>query len=40
MASYLEAYGASEEIRARRIRFLKIGSIVLVCSLIAGLTRQ
>jgi hypothetical protein len=38
MASYLEAYGASEEIRARRIRFLKIGSIVAVCSLIAGLT--
>ncbi len=38
MSSYLEAYGASEEIRARRIRILKISSILLVCALVGGVT--
>jgi hypothetical protein len=38
MASYLEAYGASEELRARRIRLLKISSVVLVFVLIASVT--
>ena len=38
MSSYLEAYGASEDLRARRIRLLKISSIVLSCALAAGLT--
>ena len=37
MSSYLEAYGASEEHRARRIRLLKISSIMLGCALVAGL---
>jgi hypothetical protein len=36
MSSYLETYGASEELRARRIRLLKIGSILLVCAIVAG----
>jgi hypothetical protein len=36
MASYLEAYGASEELRARRIRLIKISSILAVCVLLAG----
>ena len=38
MASYLEAYGASEELRARRIRLIKISSVVLACALMAGVT--
>lgn len=38
MSSYLEAYGAAEEQRARRIRIVKVASIVLVCGLIVGLT--
>ncbi len=38
MSSYLEAYGASEESRARRIRLIKISAIVLVGALIVGLT--
>jgi hypothetical protein len=38
MSSYLEAYGASEELRARRIRLIKVASIVLVCATIIGLT--
>jgi len=38
MSSYLEAYGASEELRARRIRWIKTTSIVVVCVLIVGLT--
>ena len=36
MSSYLETYGASEELRARRIRLIKISSIVLVFALAAG----
>jgi hypothetical protein len=36
MSSYLEAYGASEELRARRIRLIKISSIVLALTLLAG----
>jgi hypothetical protein len=38
MSSYLETYGASEELRARRIRLIKILSVALVCALLAGLT--
>jgi hypothetical protein len=38
MSSYLEAYGASEESRARRIRLIKISSIVAACALIVGFT--
>jgi len=38
MSSYLETYGASEELRARRIRLIKIASVVLVCVLVASLT--
>jgi len=38
MASYLEEYGASEELRARRIRLLKISSILLACALLASVT--
>jgi hypothetical protein len=38
MASYLEAYGASEELRARRIRLIKISSVVLVFALIGSVT--
>jgi len=38
MSSYLEAYGAAEEQRARRIRILKVSSIVVVAGLIIGLT--
>jgi hypothetical protein len=38
MSSYLEAYGAAEEQRARRIRILKVASIVVVAGLIIGLT--
>jgi hypothetical protein len=37
MSSYLEAYGASEELRARRIRLIKISSIMIACALVAGL---
>jgi hypothetical protein len=36
MSSYLEAYGASEEYRARRIRLIKNSSIALACALVAG----
>jgi hypothetical protein len=36
MSSYLEAYGASEEHRAKRIRQIKISSLVLTCALIVG----
>jgi hypothetical protein len=38
MSSYLEAYGASEQIRARRIHLIKIASVILALVLIAGLT--
>lgn len=38
MSSYLEAYGAAEAQRARRIRIAKIASIVLVGGLVIGLT--
>ena len=34
MASYLEAYGASEQLRARRIHLIKISSVVLALALI------
>lgn len=37
MSSYLESYGAAEELRARRIRLIKISSIVAVCGLILAL---
>jgi hypothetical protein len=37
MSSYLEAYGAAEEKRARVVRLLKITSISLVCAVLAGL---
>jgi hypothetical protein len=36
MASYLEAYGASEQLRARRIHLIKISSVMLVLALIVG----
>jgi hypothetical protein len=36
MASYLEAYGASEQLRARRIYLIKISAVVLAFALIAG----
>jgi len=36
MSSYLEAYGATEEHRARLIRQVKIGSITLVSVLVLG----
>jgi hypothetical protein len=37
MSSYLEAYGAAEQHRARIIGIIKISSIVLGCALVAGL---
>ncbi len=37
MSSYLEAYGAAEEQRAKRVRLIKISSIVLGCVLVVGL---
>lgn len=37
MSSYLEAYGAAEEQRAKRVRLIKISSIVLACVLVVGL---
>lgn len=37
MSSYLEAYGASEARRERRVHIIKITSIVLACVLVAGL---
>jgi hypothetical protein len=37
MSSYLEAYGAAEQQRARIIGIIKISSIVLACALVAGL---
>src|SRR6267378_4384575 len=36
MGAYLEAYGANEERRVRRMRLLKISLIVLVCAGILG----
>ena len=36
MGGYLEAYGAGEERRVRRVRLLKISLIVLVCASILG----
>jgi hypothetical protein len=36
MSSYLEAYGSSEEQRAKRIRLIKIGSLTLFCALVLG----
>jgi len=38
MSGYLEAYGAREEQRARRIRIFKVASIVLVAALVIGFT--
>ena len=38
MSSYLEAYGAAEEQRVKRIRLVKNGAIALAIVLIAGLT--
>src|SRR5579862_8130500 len=37
MASYLEAYGAAEQHRARIIGIVKISSIILGCALVVGL---
>ncbi len=37
MSSYLEAYGAAEQHRARIVRIIKISSIVLACALVIGL---
>ena len=37
MSSYLEAYGANEEQRQKRIRLIKNVSISLACALIVGL---
>jgi hypothetical protein len=37
MSSYLEAYGAAEEHRARVLGIVKTSSIVLACVLVAGL---
>jgi hypothetical protein len=37
MASYLEAYGAAEEQRAKRVRLIKISAIVLVSVIVVGL---
>ena len=37
MSSYLEAYGAAEEQRAKRVRLIKISAIVLGCVLVVGL---
>ncbi|MGP0074294.1 MAG: hypothetical protein ACLPWF_20460 [Bryobacteraceae bacterium] len=37
MSSYLEAYGAAEQHRARIIGIVKISSIILACVLVVGL---
>jgi hypothetical protein len=37
MASYLEAYGAAEEQRAKRVRLIKISAIMLVSLIVIGL---
>jgi hypothetical protein len=37
MSSYLEAYGAAEQHRARVLGFVKISSIILACALVVGL---
>src|ERR1700735_4249547 len=37
MASYLEAYGAAEQHRARILGIVKTASIVLACVLVVGL---
>jgi len=37
MSSYLEAYGAAEQRRARIMAVVKTSSIVLACALVAGL---
>jgi hypothetical protein len=37
MASFLEAYGAAEEQRAKRVRLIKISAIVLVSMIVVGL---
>ena len=37
MASYLEAYGAAEEHRAKRVQLIKNSAIVLVSALVIGL---
>src|SRR5271170_3036567 len=37
MSSYLEAYGAAEQHRARILGIIKTSSIILGCALIAGL---
>jgi hypothetical protein len=37
MSSYLEAYGAAEQHRARVIGIIKISSIILACALVLGL---
>ncbi len=37
MSSYLEAYGAAEQHRARILGIIKITSIILGCALVAGL---
>jgi hypothetical protein len=37
MSSYLEAYGAAEQHRARTFRIVKISSVILACLLVIGL---
>ena len=37
MASYLEAYGAAEQHRARIIGIIRTSSIILGCALVVGL---
>jgi hypothetical protein len=37
MSSYLEAYGAAEQQRARTFRIINVSSIILACALVAGL---
>jgi hypothetical protein len=36
MSSYLEAYGAAEQQRARTFRIIKVSSIILACVLVVG----
>jgi|SRR5690348_10762968 hypothetical protein len=36
MSSYLEAYGAGEELRAKRARQIKVAALVLACVIVAG----
>jgi hypothetical protein len=37
MASYLEAYGAAEENRAKKVRLVRITAVTLLCALVTGI---